>query len=335
MAYYGADPGQLRALAAQFSKGAAVLESHAQTLHSMIGSSTNWQGPDAERFRSQWTGRDFKAMSAAITMLRSSAQDLKRNADEQEGVSSESRSSGGGYAADLIGRRDNDGVQDGIRIDKVVGPDGKTRLIVYLEGTKEADRLSEVRNLDAIKGKPDHYLTDKISEALKSTPDGKNTEIMLVGFSQGGMDAQNIAAHSGDYGYKVTNLVTYGSPIIQPDNPNIGTVHMRATGDNVPGLGSGGAATNAAIDIVTRPPGAGTAAALADSVGYVARTADPSDYVFEYNPDIPSKDQWLGNHARDTYLPVANAFDNSTDPRFTEVRDSMKKFDGTVTRTNG
>ena len=53
--------------------------------------------------------------------------------------------------------------------------------------------------------------------ALKAAgypPGSKDYEMMLVGYSQGGMDAQNLAALRK---YNVTSLVTYGSPLTQAD----------------------------------------------------------------------------------------------------------------------
>jgi hypothetical protein len=310
MAYYGADPGQLRKLAAQFSKGAAVLESHAQTLHSMIGSSTNWRGPDAERFRSQWTGRDFKAMSAAITMLRSSAQNLTRNADEQEGVSGES----GGARSDSAAPSNTAGLManvhnsvhdaDGMRIEKVIGPDGETRLIVYLKGTGASDRnfLQDLyHDGELIAGIDDDAIRSKFEAALDGTPQGRSTDVMLVGFSQGGLAAQEIAA-SGDY--NVTNVVSYGSPVITPDHQSgIDSVHMHASGDNVP-----------------------LAGALI-SGGYSPFEQAPTDgnRIFESDPHLP--------HGEDAYKKVAADFDNSNDPRFSDAKDSMKKYQGVIVDT--
>lgn len=312
MAYYGADPGQLRALAAQFSKGAALLESHAQSLHSMIGSATSWQGPDAERFRSQWAGRDFKAMSAAITMLRASAQDLKRNADEQEGVSGGSGGSAGDArsgastgASGLFAHIENsdktdDANRDGMRIERVVGPDGETRLIVYLKGTGATDRdlvQDWVRNAGLVGGDSDDVIRSRIEAALDDTPKGRSTDVMLVGFSQGGMLAQNIAA-SGDY--SVTDLVTYGAPITHSDIEGVQAAHLQANSDPVPGGGGflGGSHT--------------------------------SDHVFNSNADTP----W-GEiaHSDAAYANVASDFDNSNDPRFADVKDSMKKYQGVVVDT--
>jgi hypothetical protein len=309
MAYYGADTGQLRALAAQFTKGAALLESHAMTLHSMIGSSTSWRGPDAERFRSQWTGRDFKAMSTAIDMLRSSAQDLKRNADEQEGVSGRAGGAHSGdnaapaNTAELMTHVENSvHDDDGVRIERVVGPDGETRLIVYFKGTGASDNRDFWRNGDLLLGTQDaDAIRSKIDAALSQTPAGKDTEVMLVGFSQGGLDAQRVVA-SGDY--NVTNVVTYGSPVIMDDRPGVQTVHMHASGDNIPVLG----------------------AAVYGGLFPLEQSPNSDNHIFESDPHQP--------HSEGAYTTVGADFDRSTDPRFADVKESMKKFQGVIVSTD-
>lgn len=320
MAVSGADVAQLRATAAQFTTQAGTLESSAKVLHSLIGNGSYWRGPDADRFRAQWTGEAQRALTAAVEALRRAADELRRHAGEQEQASQ-----GGGSAspADTVGlyqriAADDDGVDDGIHIDRVIGPDGKTRLIVYFEGTLGADRLSELRNAGLIQGDPDSYLTDLIDEALRGLPDGKNTDVMLVGFSQGGMDAQNIAA-SGRY--HVTNLVTYGSPIIQPDEPGIDTVHMRAEGDNVPGFG-------AAVKAMQAPPVLGIPGAIVDMVKDATGTSSAG--IFQSGVPDGSGNGIYGNHSDKAYTAVATVFDESDDPRFADAKESMKKYQGTV-----
>ena len=73
--------------------------------------------------------------------------------------------------------------------------------------------------------KPEHIKA--IDEAVAKAP---NAKVMLVGYSQGGMDAQNIAA-SGKY--NVTSVVTYGSPIVQPASKSYTSIHLWDTRDNI------------------------------------------------------------------------------------------------------
>jgi pimeloyl-ACP methyl ester carboxylesterase len=59
----------------------------------------------------------------------------------------------------------------------------------------------------------------------------KGAEVMLVGYSQGGTDAQNIAMQYNDF--KVTQVVTFGSPVRQ--DLDVPAVHLQANGDHIPG----------------------------------------------------------------------------------------------------
>ena len=347
MAVEGADVAELRSAATQFSKGASALESSTKALHSLISTTTQWRGPDADRFRSQWSGESARTITAAVSALNEAANTLRRNADEQDNASAvnaaDTAAAAGVYGgsaaststAQLFDRicKDNDGDLDGFHIDRVVGPDGKTRLIAYFEGTGQAPRLTVDRNAKLTDGWVDPYLTSKIDRALSETPDGKITDIMLVGFSQGGMDAQNIAA-SGRY--HVTNLVTYGSPVIQHDNAGIDTVHLQAKGDNVPEMGLFGAA----VEAMQNPPVIGIGQAVGEMTNYVSRTSTPSNWIYEADPCIAATDvsiygvdtgvSVIGNHGDPAYQAVASDFDGSNDPHFANVKKSMEKFDGTV-----
>ncbi len=338
MAVQGADVAQLRTTATQFGKGADALEFSAKALHSLIGSGTQWRGPDAERFRNEWTGMSSRAIAAAVASLRQAADELRRNADQQEQAST--AGTGGGVSAprgarQLLDHIENDqkddqgnslGDDDGLRIEKVVGPDGETRLVVYFKGqdTEGVEGRDLARSSGLATGLigVDEDLTRKIDEALKNCPDGKNTDVMLVGLSQGGMDAQNIAA-SGKY--NVTNLVTFGSPTIQADNPNIQTVHMHAKGDPVPPAGNFGRGLGAAFGNVAQGkyvPGIGLGSFLVDAV-----SPPSSNFVYDSDPGLG-----LGMGVHDQGYPdVAQSFDESSDARFTDVKESMKKYEGSVT----
>ena len=115
-----------------------------------------------------------------------------------------------------------------------MGADGVTRFIVYLVGTGGGQDMTLLGNGPAAAGYVDPDIVNRINGALKAAgyqPGPNGPRMMLVGYSQGGMDAQNIAA---SHMYNVQNLVTYGSPLTQADQTGITTVHLRADGDNVP-----------------------------------------------------------------------------------------------------
>lgn len=247
MTYQGADPVQLCTAAARLDDAANTLDQLIKTLNGKMNVGGLWTGADADRFRSQWAGQSSLSVKAAAEGLRQAGTDLRRNAEEQERASgavgpatSRSDTAGSGPTSPngtsaLFDRvKTSDGSKDGIYIEQVVGADGKTRFVVYLNGTAAADRLTAERNAEVIQGRPDKYIADKIDAALAAAgykPGKDGPDILLVGFSQGGMDAQNIAA-SGKY--HVTALLTYGSPLTHADQAGINTVHLRAKGDGVP-----------------------------------------------------------------------------------------------------
>lgn len=323
----GADVAQLRTLASQLTKGAEQLDSASKGLHSLVNS-MQWRGADAQRFRSEWNGASVHALSRAASALRDAEKVIRRNADEQENASS-GKSAG---AAEMFRRLRNNQKNDygestcdadGVRIESVVGPDGKTRLIVYFKGQGSADGRDFGRSAALATGvlNVDPSITRQIDEALAKLPDGKNTEVMLVGFSQGGMDAQNIAA-SGKY--NVTTLMTYGTPIIRADDPKIATVHIRAEGDPVP---AGGEVVAAGARTITNPLGRVLPKQLLPLLFVAELVAPRSDNVFTF--DSPNDGTFMDVHEQG-YPDAAAAFDKANDSRFADVKDNMKKFEGTV-----
>jgi WXG100 family type VII secretion target len=364
MAYQGADVTQLRTAAARLDNAADTLDQLVKTLHGQVTLGGLWSGPDADRFRSQWSNQSSHAVTAAAQALRQAGGDLRRNAEEQEqasgaaGASAAHTSSGGVGSTTPTGTSQlfttlhkSDGSKDGIYIEQVVGTDGKTRFIVYLNGTDAAERLTVLRNAEVIQGRPDDYITKKIDAALEAAgyQSGKDgPEMMLVGYSQGGMDAQNIAAAGK---YHVTDLVTYGSPLTHADQSGINTVHVRATGDNVPDIPA------ELLALAKGPSGIPEATAirlgLIDGIGDKVPTTEPwvgaSSHIFETDPHTPipsaftnggvnmdnlKNDVLGGNHGiQSTYETVGKDFDNSTDPKWVKAQDSIAKFQGEVVAT--
>jgi hypothetical protein len=346
----GADVAQLRAAATQFSRGASALEASSKALHSLIGNGTQWRGPDADRFRSEWSSVSVRAITAAVESLRRAADELRRHADQQDQASAVH--AGDTVAARIYNAPDaptgtaglmqqihkTDGSYDGLLIQQVVGEDGKSRFIVYFNGTDAADRLTKERNLTVAGGHPDDYITRRIDAALRAAgyaPGANGPEMMLVGFSQGGMDAQNIAhAHL----YNVTDMVTYGSPLTHADDPDINTVHMRAKGDNIPDL------PGEALALLNRDPiqagliRAGIIDGLGDKVSLNEPWSGPSQHIYEadsctVDTDAARSFLW-GNHAvKETYEYAGMDFDSSTDPALADEKASIARFRGDVVKS--
>lgn len=79
----GADVEDLRALARLFQKYATALDQTSHQLNSAIMPS-RWNGPDAERFRQDWTSRIRPRISSAGAMFTDTSQKLQAQAQDQE-----------------------------------------------------------------------------------------------------------------------------------------------------------------------------------------------------------------------------------------------------------
>ena len=95
---YGADVEQLRSLAKKFEASGESLLNAIRALDHQVNSAGAWHGPDAERFRSDWNGRDKAAITRSAEALRDGASALARNAEEQKGASAAAGGSIGGSA---------------------------------------------------------------------------------------------------------------------------------------------------------------------------------------------------------------------------------------------
>jgi uncharacterized protein YukE len=360
MPYIGADVDELRVAAVRLDQLATTLESSARTVNSMIGGP--WWGADADGFRSQWTNESKPNMTAASAMLRHGADMLRRNAAEQQQVSStvggttvnaasagQTQPAPEGTAALFNTIKDTDGSYDGLMIQQVMGTDGKIRFIAYLNGTDAADRLTPERNIPVALGGTDTYVEGRIDAALKAAgyqpgPDGtfKNgPEVMLVGYSQGGMDAQNVAAGGR---YHVTDLVTYGSPLTFADNPQINTIHLRADGDGVPDLPAEALAVAGGDPGLAAAIRSGLVDGPGDKVPLDQPRTGPSSNIHHYDPRTSAPliqnghVNWVnglvGNHGiADTYLNVGTDFDTSSDPSLADEHRSLARFHGDVVQT--
>src|SRR5215207_6684969 len=88
MAYYGADIGELREFARQLSAGSDSLEDVRRTLQSAV-TSAPWRGPDGEDLRNRWSTELAPSPADVAGGLRSAAQRIRANADDQERTSTD------------------------------------------------------------------------------------------------------------------------------------------------------------------------------------------------------------------------------------------------------
>lgn len=83
---WGADPDALERGAAEFSALGRRLDELAARGTAGLRAAA-WTGPDAERFRAQWSGRHRPALAAIADRCVTSARGLRRHADEQRRAS--------------------------------------------------------------------------------------------------------------------------------------------------------------------------------------------------------------------------------------------------------
>jgi hypothetical protein len=111
------------------------------------------------------------------------------------------------------------GDQGTIEVQTLTLPDGSVRHIVYLPGTddmtttplsQDADVRDMATNLHLIAGQDTTYAAG-IEQAMADAGIGPHDPVLLVGHSQGGMEAAALLAHGS--GFHVTHVVTAGSPV--------------------------------------------------------------------------------------------------------------------------
>jgi hypothetical protein len=81
--FHGADVEQLRQLASTMRAAGRKLEGQRLALNAGVAG-TPWPGPDAEAFRQEWRTGHSRSLAAVVTLLHQAAEDLLRQADEQQ-----------------------------------------------------------------------------------------------------------------------------------------------------------------------------------------------------------------------------------------------------------
>ncbi len=90
---YGADIEQLRALAKTMSQHSDKVNSLSMELGQLL-SRAPWDGRDAAAFRAAWDSEHRPVLKRVAAELHSQAQELNRNADQQEKASTGATESG-------------------------------------------------------------------------------------------------------------------------------------------------------------------------------------------------------------------------------------------------
>ncbi len=87
MGVYGQDIAEVNKLATQLNSKAEEIQQIVTQLSSAV-SSVQWMGPDADRFRSDWSSQHTAKLKAVVSALQAASQSAKKNAQEQQQASS-------------------------------------------------------------------------------------------------------------------------------------------------------------------------------------------------------------------------------------------------------
>jgi hypothetical protein len=143
---------------------------------------------------------------------------------------------------DDLSPHDRPGDQGTIEVQTLTGADGTVRHIVYLPGTddltttpfdQDADVRDRATNLRLVGGDDTSY-TAGIVQAMTEAGIGRNDPVLLVGHSQGGMEAAALLSHGSPF--QVTHVVTAGAPTAQVHGfpPSSHVLSLENRGDVVP-----------------------------------------------------------------------------------------------------
>ena len=86
MAIWGADVQQLRDLGKQLQSGATDIETQKSKLNQLLNT-TDWKGPDADKFRGEWDSNHMTQLTRVAEALKEAGQKAGKNADQQDQTS--------------------------------------------------------------------------------------------------------------------------------------------------------------------------------------------------------------------------------------------------------
>jgi uncharacterized protein YukE len=84
--FWGANVDELKGLGVELTNRSGDIKNILGQLNGKLNS-TNWQGPDADRFRSAWTSQHVPALNRVISELNQAGVDAKKNAEQQRSTS--------------------------------------------------------------------------------------------------------------------------------------------------------------------------------------------------------------------------------------------------------
>ncbi len=76
--FYGADIEQMQQLEASLNQQAETIQNVITTIRTKL-ESTQWQGPDADRFRGEWNGTYTQNLNNVVQQLKQTSGIVKKN----------------------------------------------------------------------------------------------------------------------------------------------------------------------------------------------------------------------------------------------------------------
>ncbi|WGL52743.1 hypothetical protein P5P86_02705 [Nocardioides sp. BP30] len=185
-----------------------------------------------------------------------------------------------------------------VEVQTLVADDGARRHVVYLPGTDDMDPLSsddQVRdmheNLRLLAGQSTAYGAGVLA-AMHAAGIRPGEQVLLVGHSQGGMEAVALASHASPY--RVSDVVTLGAPTAQVHHypPGVHVLSLEHEGDLVPQLAGQGSASAQHVTV-------------------------------RFDSGVQGV---VANHSLEHYTAGAAAVDASADPDVVAARDELSGF---------
>ena len=84
--FQGLDPDEMDRLAGRMDGEAQKMETAIRQVTTQL-KSTQWNGPDRDRFEHEWNSQHAVSIRRTVELLRTNARDLKRQSQEQRSVS--------------------------------------------------------------------------------------------------------------------------------------------------------------------------------------------------------------------------------------------------------
>jgi hypothetical protein len=325
----------LRERAGRISSLIAALDRSVQQLTS------HWDGEDSRRLAQ----RDWPDARRALQRLRAEieglAQSALNNAAEQRGVSDAGGGAGSGRGAGSAIATNTTGVihqfsgpdhrSELFWIDEVVGADGQHRFVVFINGTRgdPTDFKNYFQahgwawNLAASADQPT-IAKIAIENAIAERVGKSGAEVMIIGYSQGGMIAQQIA---DDRQFRVSEVLTVASPPVLGEHGYGGAnvTRLEHGGDEVvngTAIGRGASAVLAMVaggdPILTR----NAITPLLTGDGSIFN-GDGEVHTFHAGQDEPEMVHDVGSGHYDW---LAQQYDVSTDPEIVAARERQAIF---------